>query len=319
MKLFWEKQQKYISSSNPTSIRYHPMIVKFCLNLAAKSSSAYKDLRYDRTTGTGILVLPSLRTLRDYKNYIRPTRGSNPEVINELAKITVSFSGIERCITILFDEIKIQENLVLDKHSGELIEFVDLGDINIENVQKLATHVLVFLVKRVVNPFDTYSFATFATNGITAFQIMPIFWQVVKYLERINSKVIAATVDGASQNRKFFIMHKYLCGDSEADIIYCTKNIHTKEMYFIYFFADAPHLVKTVRNCLYHSGSGRGTRYMWNNGFFLLWSHIARLYYEDWKSGLKLVNKLTSDHINLTSYSVMRVNLATRVLSKAMS
>ena len=44
MKLFWEEQKKYISSSSPTSIRYHPMIIKFCLNLAAKSSSAYKDL-----------------------------------------------------------------------------------------------------------------------------------------------------------------------------------------------------------------------------------------------------------------------------------
>ena len=111
MKLFWEEQKKYISSSSPTSIRYHPMIIKFCLNLAAKSSSAYKDLQYDSTTGTGILVLPSLRTLRDYKNYIRPTRGFNPEVINELAKKTVSFSEIKRYVTMLFDEMKIQENL----------------------------------------------------------------------------------------------------------------------------------------------------------------------------------------------------------------
>ena len=51
MKLFWEEQQKYISSSSPTSIRYHPMIIKFCLDSAAKSSSAYKDLQYDSTTG----------------------------------------------------------------------------------------------------------------------------------------------------------------------------------------------------------------------------------------------------------------------------
>ena len=150
----------------------------------------------------------------------------------------------------LFDEMKIQENLVWDKHSGELIRFVDLRDITInyatlENVQKLATHVLVFLVKSVVNPLS-YSFATFATNRITAFQIMPMFWQAVKYLERINLKVIAATADGASQNRKFFRMHKYLCGDTDADVIYCTKNIHPKEMRFIYFFVDAPHLVKTV-------------------------------------------------------------------------
>ena len=35
---------------------------------------------------------------------------------------------------------------------------------------------------------------------------------------------------------------------------------------------------------------------MWNNDFFLLWSHIARIYYEDLESGLKLVNKI-SDHI----------------------
>ena len=40
------------------------------------------------------------------------------------------------------------------------------------------------------------------------------------------------------------------------------------------------------------------------------------MYYEDLESGLKLVNKTTSDHINLTSYSVMKVNLAAQVLSK---
>ena len=44
MKLFWEEQQKYITLSIPASIRYHQMSIKFCLNLAAKSSSAYKDL-----------------------------------------------------------------------------------------------------------------------------------------------------------------------------------------------------------------------------------------------------------------------------------
>ena len=108
MKLFWEQQQKYISSSSPTSIRYHPMIITFRLNLTAKSLSACKDLRYDSTTGTGILALPSFRTLRGYKNYIRPTRGCNPEVIKKLAKKTVSFSEIERCVTIILDEMKIQ-------------------------------------------------------------------------------------------------------------------------------------------------------------------------------------------------------------------
>ena len=43
----------------------------------------------------------------------------------------LNHSEIERYVTILFDEMKIQENLVWDKHSGELIGFVDLGDINV--------------------------------------------------------------------------------------------------------------------------------------------------------------------------------------------
>ena len=54
---------------------------------------------------------------------------------------------------------------------------------------------------------------------------------------------------------------------------------------------------------------------MWNSGFFILWSHISQIYDEQFRSGLKFVPKLISDHINLTPYSVMRVNLAAQVLS----
>ena len=297
------------------------MIIKFCLNLASKSPSAYSDLRYDEKTGNGILVLPSLRTLRDYKNYIKPTLGFNPAVFKDLAKKTADFSGPECYVTILFDEMKIQEDLVWDKNSGELIGYVDLGDVNVnfatlDNVQEVATHVLVFLVKSIVNPLS-FSCATFATDGVTAKAIMPIFWKAVRNLEEINLHVIAATADGASPNRTFFRMHKFLQGDSSmSDVIYRSRNIYSKVQRFIYFFADAPHLMKTTRNCLSNSGSGRATRYMWNSGFFILWSHITQIYDEQLLSGLKFVPKLTADHINLTPYSVMRVNLAVQVLSE---
>ena len=108
---------------------FHHIWSKFCLNLAAKLSSAYKDIFYDSTTGSGLIVLLSLRTLHGYKNYIKPRRGFNPHVINDLGNTTASFSEIERYITILLAEVKIQEDLVWNKHSGELIGFVDLGAI----------------------------------------------------------------------------------------------------------------------------------------------------------------------------------------------
>ena len=89
-----------------------------------------------------------------------------------LLKKTASFSDIARYATILFNEMKIQENLVWDKHSGGSIGFVDLGDINVKfatlkKVQTLPTHVLIFLVKSVVNLLS-YSFTAFVTEGIAA-------------------------------------------------------------------------------------------------------------------------------------------------------
>ena len=75
----------------------------------------------------------------------------------------------------------------------------------------------------------------------------------------------------------------------------------------ISIFADAPYLIKTVLSCLSNSGSGHCTRFMWNSSFFVLWSHISTFYYQDLECGLKMLNKLTSDHINLTPFSVTSV------------
>ena len=72
----------------------------------------------------------------------------------------------------------------------------------------------------------------------------------------------------------------------------------------------------SLTNCLFNSGSNRVTRFMWNNGLHILWSHISQLYHDDLESGLKLVNKLTSDHINLTPCSVTRDRFAAQVISK---
>ena len=59
----------------------------------------------------------------------------------------------------LMDEMKIQGNLVWDKHTGGLIGYADFGDaeLNYTTLQKstdIAIHVPVFLLHSVVNPFE---------------------------------------------------------------------------------------------------------------------------------------------------------------------
>lgn len=59
---------------------------------------------------------------------------------------------------------------------------------------------------------------------------------------------------------------------------------------------------------------------MQKNGQFILWKHIRHLYEKMngmavQSKGLSLVPKLKMEHINLTSYSRMRVDLAAQVNS----
>lgn len=43
--LFWEQQLKVAKSSNPRSMPWHQMLIKWCLNLKLISSSCYHAMR----------------------------------------------------------------------------------------------------------------------------------------------------------------------------------------------------------------------------------------------------------------------------------
>ena len=114
IKLFWEQQKS--SQNKGPGLRYHPMIIRFCLSIASKSASTYNEL-----CSSNVLTLPSLRTLSGSKNAIRPTTGFDIEVIEQLCKTTEPLQSFQGFVVLSFDEMKIQQNLVFDKHSGEFI------------------------------------------------------------------------------------------------------------------------------------------------------------------------------------------------------
>ena len=64
--------------------------------------------------------------------------------------------------------------------------------------------------------------------------------------------------------------------------------------------------------------SGNFTRHMWN-GNDIVWYHLIKLYNNELGRNLKLIPKLTSEHFNLTPFSVMNVRLASQVLSESVS
>ena len=67
------------------------MIIRFCLSLASKSPSCYEELR-----NSGVLVLPSQRRLKDYRNAIKPKRGFQKEVLDVLKAETEHYFDVQR-------------------------------------------------------------------------------------------------------------------------------------------------------------------------------------------------------------------------------
>ena len=135
-----------------------------------------------------------------------------------------------------------------------------MGDLEInflsieKNANNLATHALVFMLRGITTELK-YSSAYFATNNVTAEQLLPLFLNAVRLLAlRCNFWVIAATSDGASPNRRLYRMHSEL--DDDLILGSICHNTITDDRY-IYFLSDAPHLLKTARNCLYNSGYGK--------------------------------------------------------------
>ena len=260
MKFFWEQQVR-LRQANKFGRRFHPQVIRFALSIHAKSASAYRELR-----DSGALILPSERVLRDYKNYFKPGAGITKGNVEELKEKTSNFSGIQKYVAVIMDEMKIQENLVFDKTSGELIGFIDLGDplttfANTDEETPIASHALAFLVTGLCTNLK-HVVAYYFTGNVTSFQLLPLFWKVVGVLETTAKLwVIAAVNDGASPNRKFFALHAKLGGTLPCGLMYKIPNFFFLAR-MIYFFADVPHLIKTARNCLYNSGYGSRSRFV---------------------------------------------------------
>lgn len=156
-RLFWQQQFQAASGSDPRQVRWHPAIIKWCLNLKLISSTAYEAMR-----STGFIRLPSQRTLRDYTHWAKAQAGFPLEVDHQLRQAANidQLEDWQKYTVLTFDEVRIKSDLVYHKDTGNLIGFVDIGKINncLSDLQwslesntssdpKLATHMLVFMVR----------------------------------------------------------------------------------------------------------------------------------------------------------------------------
>lgn len=151
-------------------MKWHPFTLRFALNLKYLSTSAYRAL-----SKSGIIHLPSERTLRDYTHWAKPHSGVSIEFIEELKRLLGDVSCGQHHCGLLMDEMKIKKGLVFDRHMGNLVGFTDLGEVNRdielltkgdEAVNELADHAFVFMARSIFKPSVSIPIAHYFTSSL---------------------------------------------------------------------------------------------------------------------------------------------------------
>lgn len=324
--IFMQQQVKASQLKNKCGMRWHPTMLRFALALHLSSPAAYETAR-----DTGMIKLPSKRTLFDYSHAKPHKDGVDDVVLNSLAERVSDMPKSKRYHVLMADEMFISKNLVLQKSSGRLIGYTNLDNIDkevktleefLDNPDKEdpeceeteASAVLVYMVKGVSNGMKEVV-ATYAVSHPSVNQMYHWTWEVIGALERSNVHVIAMVTDGFSTNRAFIRRHKPVT-KLPSGVVFDTINKAARDR-VLYFISDVPHLMKTIRNCLYNSrfDKKKGRRKMMKNGQKISWGHIIKLYEKYKDRNLRKTFKLNPMNVYPDSYGRMKVKYAAEVVS----
>ncbi len=112
----------------------------------------------------------------------------------------------EKCVILLLDEMHIRQDLMYDKHSGEMIGFCSLGEVNDQllaferslsdnepSSPELAKTMIVFIVRGLINKLQ-FPYVQFPCGNISGdlLYIYEPFWEAVCRLETCGLKVCSS-------------------------------------------------------------------------------------------------------------------------------
>ena len=166
-RIFWDQQRKYNSLKDKRQMRWHPLVIRFALNLKYLSSSAYNAV-----ANGGVINLPSQRTLSDYTHWASPHTGIQLEFIEEFKRqLKEEVTCNQFHCALSMDEMKIKRGLIFNKHTGCLCGFVDLSSANHDiecavgsagdhmQAATLAEQALVFLVRGHLQAISVHAYS----------------------------------------------------------------------------------------------------------------------------------------------------------------
>lgn len=278
------------------------------LSLYKRSPKCYKHL-------TKCFTLPSARSLKKMLAKIKIEAGINSVVFKKIKDSVVSMSEDDKLCVLIFDEMYITPNIQYNASSDKLKGFTT----NYENKCKIADHVLTFMIRGIKTNYKQ-PVAYYFTHCLNKTDLKNIITRVIKEVNATGLKILATICDQSATN---IAAINALISDSKASFF--KKNIEWKQECIIlenkkiFPLYDVPHLLKGLRNnlltkdLLYFDVDDKNEK-------VIKWEYFEKLYIADKSYGeLKIMQKITEEHINRDKINKMKVKLAAQIFSHSVA
>ena len=319
MKVLLKSQHEALTSKRR---RWDKDVLSVCLTLWVHSPKTYQTLQ-----DSNMLILPSGRQLRRYKNIIPQHAGLNQEVLHWMyqAAQEANLPNHGRAGGLHHDETRVQQDIVLDMTGGTptLVGWVDMGNeaLNLrmlkqgEVKQEIATEVIQFTFVGYTG--FRFPVCHFPTHGIKASELHICIWDIIAKLSDWGFQVDFIQQDGGEENRNFIKSH--FVGDPYVSK-YASPNICNLNR-MVYHTQDFSHNMKKLRNGCLSSGDLKGlhSRKLELKEMPIVWKQ-----WEDAVQWDRTVNsrpihyKVTDSHLHPNISEKMRNHLAEDMLDENM-
>ena len=309
--------------------RYSSHIMNICLALYSRSKTGYEELK-----DSGILPLPSSRTLERLTEPFKVNEGFDPKVnfLLDLKSDHNKCGGIVKG-HLMMDEIKLKNGIMWNPNSNVVTGFVT-DDLNTNNMlqeilgmkktSKISDKQLSVSANqwrfRSTRGLTHNSYYYYNIGSLDGNQILGQFIDVVSSYELLGVQIIGLVSDGGGSNVKFFnTLFGIQCKYSKwplSDSVYtlmCMKD----NSRLIYWYCSV-HGLKALRNNLFRSQSNMARDLMLHGRQFG-WKEVKDIYLRDvkyyhktgvWRTDLK------KEATTLDGFTMMNVTYAKSVFSE---
>ena len=206
--------------------------------------------------------------------------------------------------------MSIRKQTIWDPKKDRYAGFVDYGSAIPENPETLASEALVFLLVGTRSHWKC-PIGYFLTDKMSAVVQAQLIKMALEMAAEAGLKVWSITADGTSVNLSTFKQLGCKFGTTYDSTI--TKFSHPTTEDDVFAFLDPCHMLKLARNALANIGS-----FIDINGEKVEWEHFQKLNNLQEKEGMKLGNRLSSNHLKFEKHK-MNVRLAAQTLSSSVA